>query len=85
MYIPTVSELVKNDNKAEFVCYRDNQLIYKATSVDGYQQFEFPIPIADTGSGVFNREMKAITCMRWIRKHIETMKTWEAERSACLK
>ena len=33
--------------------------------------FEFPIAVDDAGAGDFEPEMKAITLMRWIRKHID--------------
>jgi hypothetical protein len=62
----TLKELVKG-KKVRFRFYRDGELWY-ATD-DG---FEFPVPIADTGTGVFQAEDGAIHYMRWIRKHLET-------------
>jgi hypothetical protein len=33
--------------------------------------FLFPVPVADTGDGLFHAEDKALTYMRWIRRHVE--------------
>lgn len=33
--------------------------------------FEFPVPIADTGTGIFPAKTKAISLMRWIRKQLD--------------
>lgn len=59
----TVSEIVKG-HTAHFQYFRAGNLIYKTTS-----DFEFPIPVSDTGEATFPAEEKAITFMRWIRKH----------------
>lgn len=67
--LPTISELVKNKT-ATFKCYRDSELWYEI------DDFTFPIPISDAGTGIFDNEMKAIHLMRWIRKHLETIKSW---------
>lgn len=85
----TVAQLVKNTT-SEFVCYRDGDLWYRVISepiqgivVGGFvpQQhvgravlFEFPVPISDTGSGIFEHSHKSITLMRWIRKHYDSEK-----------
>jgi len=73
----TLKVLVK-DTMAEFVCYRDGDLWYRITgqhaSNDGSNEeftFEFPVPVADTGTGVFPAQIKSITLMRWVRKHFE--------------
>jgi hypothetical protein len=44
--------------------------------------FEFPVPISDTGTGIFYAEVKAIQYMRWIRNHLEVQADWEKERQA---
>ena len=59
-----IAELIK-DNKAIFQWYRDGNLWYKVLD------FEFPVPISDTGTATFLKEDKAIFFMRWIRKHLE--------------
>lgn len=79
----TLKNLVKDTN-AEFVCYRDGDLWYKITgernsdagSVQEFT-FEFPVPIADSGTGVFPAQIKAITLMRWIRKHLDKIQKGE--------
>jgi hypothetical protein len=68
----TLTKLVKNTT-ATFVCYRDGDLWYRIT-VEGSTEpaiFEFPVPVADTGTGIFTAEIKAITLMRWIRKQLD--------------
>lgn len=69
-----LNNLVKNTT-AEFVCYRDGDLWYRIVLCQGgtteNMTFEFPVPIADTGTGIFPAQVKAITLMRWIRKHLE--------------
>ena len=61
-------EMVKG-KKATFMFYNDGELWY--TTECG---FEFPIPVSDraeVGNATFNAEEKAITLMRYIRKHKE--------------
>jgi len=67
-----LKNLVKNTT-AHFVCYRDGDLWYKITyeGTEGMSNFEFPVPVGDTGTGIFNSEVKAITLMRWVRKHLD--------------
>lgn len=87
----TLKCLVKN-TMAEFVCYRDGDLWYRiigpgvtganvptlGESTGSVQfTFEFPVPIADTGSGVFPAQLKAITLMRWVRRHRERIQRGE--------
>ena len=50
----TLKEIVKN-KKVRFKFYKDGELWYETE--DG---FEFPISIADTGTGVFKAEDNAI-------------------------
>jgi hypothetical protein len=70
----SLKNLVKNTT-AQFVCYRDGDLWYRiceSSKISGEtNDFEFPVPIADTGTGIFPAQMKSITLMRWIRKHLE--------------
>jgi hypothetical protein len=79
----TLKTLMKNTT-AEFVCYRDGDLWYRIigqhTPLSGSNEefrFDFPVPISDTGTGLFQSQMKAITLMRWIRKHFERMQKGE--------
>ena len=79
----TLKNLVK-ETMAEFVCYRDGDLWYRVTGQLGAEAnsieeftFEFPVPVADTGTGVFPARVKAITLMRWVRKHFEKIQKGE--------
>ena len=65
-----IKEMVK-DKVVRFKFYRDGELVYETQ--DG---FEFPVPISDTGTGIFKAEDKAILFMRWIRKAIEQRQEW---------
>lgn len=67
----TLKDLVK-DKMVTFQWYSEGELIYKTD--DG---FEFPVPISDTGTGTFKACDKAILYMRWIRKHMETVRLWK--------
>jgi hypothetical protein len=74
----SVKTLVK-DTFAEFVCYKDGDLWYQIngqTETDGAKEdftFNFPVPTADTGIGIFPAKIKAITLMRWVRQHLESV------------
>ena len=70
----TLKDLVKG-KKVRFKFYRDGELWYETD--DG---FEFPVPIADTGTGIFKAQDEAIHYMRWIRKHLAERAGWEIER-----
>jgi hypothetical protein len=72
----TLTELIKN-KMVRFNYYRDGELWYQTE--DG---FEFPVPINDTGTGMFRAEDSAIQYMRWIRKHLAVRAEWEKEREA---
>ncbi len=82
----SLKTLIKN-NFANFVCYRDGDLWYRI-EVTGSPEvaerevaerivFDFPIPVGDTGTGVFNSQVKAVTLMRWVRKHFEKIENGE--------
>ncbi len=70
----TLKEMVK-DKTVKFVCYRDGELNYQTE--DG---FEFPVPISDAGTGTFKAEDKAIFFMRWIRKQLDLVKSWQSQQ-----
>ena len=63
----TLKELVK-DTVVHFIEYRKGNLWY---TVSGYEDFQFPVPIEDTGDGVFKAYDKGMLFMRYIRKHLE--------------
>jgi hypothetical protein len=71
----TIKEMVK-DKVVRFKYYRDGDLWYETQ--DG---FEFSVPISDTGTGTFQAEDKAILYMRWIRKRMDEIKSWDLIRS----
>jgi hypothetical protein len=61
--LPSVKEMVINNQKVRFQFYRDRQLWYAAEC-----GFEFPVPIAEAGTATFLAEDRAILFMRYIRK-----------------
>ena len=69
-----ILDLVKGTT-AKFVCYRDGDLWYRIQVADGVE-FEFPVPVSDTGTGIFSADIKSITLMRWIRKQLDRQKEW---------
>jgi hypothetical protein len=64
-----IKEMVKDGKRAKFLHYKLGELWYETE--DG---FAFPVPITDTGDGVFHVDEKAILLMRYIRKHIAYLK-----------
>jgi hypothetical protein len=61
----SIKDMIKDGKKVTFIFYKQGDLWY--TTEDG---FEFPVPISDTGDGIFLNEDKAIMFMRYIRKHV---------------
>ncbi len=72
----SIKDMVKDGKKVHFVRYRKEELIYSTEC-----GFEFPVPVNDTGDGVFLAEDKAILFMRYISKHIKNI---EKELSSSL-
>jgi hypothetical protein len=70
----TLKELVKG-KRVRFKFYRDGELWYETSDA-----FEFPVPVADTGTGIFKAEDSAVPYMRWIRKQLAQRVEWERER-----
>lgn len=62
-----LKELVKST--VAFTEYRKGNLWYLVVDHD----FLFPVPIEDTGDGIFKAQDKAILFMRYIRKHLESI------------
>ena len=62
-------DLVSQNRIAVFQNCDGTYLRYRITGTD----VEFPIPLEDTKGGYFANSMKAITLMRWIRKHLENL------------
>lgn len=65
------------DKVVTFVRYRKGELIYVTEC-----GFEFPVPIDDTGDGVFKAKDKAMLFMRYVRKHIKNIEADQAKESA---
>ena len=63
-----LKSMVNNGQRVRFSFYRQNELWYVTDS-----GFEFPVPISDTGDGVFLADDKAILFMRYIRKHLQSI------------
>jgi hypothetical protein len=59
-----IKDMVKN-KQVTFMYFQGGELWYKTE--DG---FEFPVPVSDTGTGMFKTQDKALLFMRWIRKHL---------------
>lgn len=69
-----IKDMVKDGKRATFTNYRHKQLWYQTEC-----GFDFPVPIEDTGDGVFMADEKAMILMRYIRKHIESIEAGIAE------
>ena len=67
--VPSIKEMVNNNQKVTFRFYRDGQLWY--ATVCG---FEFPVSLSEAGTATFFAQDKAILFMRYIRKHLEYLK-----------
>lgn len=67
-----IKDIVK-DKTVTFVKYRKGELIYVTEC-----GLEFPVPISDTGDGVFLATDKAITFMRYIRIHLANIAAEQA-------
>ena len=59
----TIKELVK-DHTVSFSHYRSGNLYYNVDE----ENFQFPVPIEDTGEATFPSKEKAMLFMRYIRK-----------------
>lgn len=69
-----IKDMVRDGKKAKFTHYKQGEMWY--VTEDG---FEFPVPINDTGDGVFHRQEKAMLLMRYIRKHLENIEKGKQE------
>ena len=64
----TLKEMIVNNQRVRFCFYRDGQLWYETEC-----GFQFPVPIADTGTATFMAEDRAILFMRYIRKYMAAL------------
>lgn len=71
MKIPAIKDVMRE--QANFVRYEDGKLWYQIIYTERNTQivWDFPIPVDDAGGGSFGTVEKALTLMRWVRKHIE--------------
>lgn len=60
-----IKDMVSGGKKVHFMFYRQKELWYVTEC-----GFEFPVPIEDTGDGIFLNEDRAMLFMRYIRRHI---------------
>lgn len=56
--------------KVKFQFYKQGNLYYQTES-----GLVFPVPIEDTGEATFLNEDKALLFMRYIRKHLDTIRS----------
>jgi len=63
-----IKDLVSG-TKVKFLFYRKNELWYEVVD----KNFQFPVPISDTGEGTFLPEDKGMIFMRYIRKQLDTI------------
>lgn len=67
----TLKEMVENGQVATFVRFKHNSLIYVTEC-----GFEFPVSPSDiTGESELLPQEKAMSLMKWIRKHIDFIKS----------
>ena len=68
----TVTEMVKNNNMAEFDCCIGSNLMYNYIVDDKMYTVSVDVSDrADVGDGVSHKQEKVITLMRWINKAIK--------------
>ena len=70
----SIKDYIKDGKLVNFVEYRKDHLWYQTEC-----GFDFPVPLSDTGDGVFKVQDKAITFMRYIRKHLDAIKQAQLE------
>lgn len=70
-----LKDMVKDNKRVKFQFYRQGELYYKTEC-----GFEFPVPISDTGTGIFYNEDKAMLFMRYIRKHLASIEEGKAQQ-----
>jgi hypothetical protein len=76
--LQNLKKMIIDHKKVHFRFYRDGELWYSTES-----GFEFPVPIADTGTGIFLHEDRAIVFMRWIRRHLELIEQARSLPDGC--
>jgi hypothetical protein len=69
-----IKNMVENGKKVKFISYREGEFIYSTEC-----GFEFPVPLADIGKATLLAEDKALLFLRYIRKHVEMLKSSSVE------
>lgn len=84
MRVPTIKDVMHEP--CVFTRYEDGKLWYQisyayrgTTDLMYHGSFDFPVPVNDVGGGSLGLSEKAVTLMRWIRKHIEYLNKAIAE------
>lgn len=67
-----IKDMVGGDKKVNFVRYRKGELIFVTDN-----GFEFPVPITDTGDGVYHAQDTAMLYMKYIKKQIKNIEATE--------
>ena len=70
-----IKDMVAKGQNVSFMCYSKGELWYQTDT-----GFEFPVPIEDTGDGIFLAKDKAIMFMRYIRKHLAYLEKSKQEQ-----
>lgn len=66
-----IKEFVSKDNLCYFYFYRSGFFYFNVKKNNSTEWYQFFVPIEDIGNATIEKEAKAITFMRWIRKSIE--------------
>lgn len=69
--MPTLKDLVCNDNMAVMLYYRQGMFYYLVADTSNWDEYVFPIPVSDLGDASLNFQEKALLLMRYIRKAME--------------
>lgn len=68
--LPSIKQIVQDGTMAALVKLRKGYM-YWEVKVDKFGTYQFPIPLSDMGDATWERNIKSITLMKWIRKAID--------------
>jgi hypothetical protein len=76
-----IKDLVSGGQQVSFVFYRDGSLWYEVLPrTDQPVPFQFPVPISEAGTATFHSRDTALLFMRYMRKHLETLRlAWDEQ------
>jgi len=66
----SVKDFVKDNKKVKFVSFREGEFLYETEC-----GFQFPVSLSDVGKATLLAEDKAMFFMRYIRQHLEFIKS----------